>query len=172
MLVNKIKSKETVPYINIEELHNTRDNKIKQKIGAFKEVLRLCHQKIKKTSKNTTEFYCFYVIPPMVYGYPLFDVNSCILYVVEKLVANGFQVMYTHPNLLFISWYQKPTPAPQPLPIPQSSPEISFRKPTDYHPARNFIQSNTQQSNQQPKQQFNNMEELKNKANRLLYDSL
>ena len=29
---------------------------------------------------------------------------NCTTYVIEKLMENGFQVKYTHPNLLFISW--------------------------------------------------------------------
>ena len=37
-------------------------------------------------------------------GVPKFDSASCIAYIIDKLQINGFNVRYTHPNLLFISW--------------------------------------------------------------------
>ena len=55
-----------------------------------------------KSPKGTT--FCFYIIPNYVYGTPLYDVNACIVYMVQYLMKNGFYVAYTHPNLLYISW--------------------------------------------------------------------
>ena len=37
-------------------------------------------------------------------GIPKFDHGSCVAYIINKLRENGFNVRYTHPNLLFISW--------------------------------------------------------------------
>jgi len=37
-------------------------------------------------------------------GVPKYDIAICISYVIEKLQDNGFNVRYTHPNLLLISW--------------------------------------------------------------------
>ena len=42
-----------------------------------------------------------------IYGVPKFDITGCILYIVDSLVNNGFDVKYTHPNLLYISWLNK-----------------------------------------------------------------
>ena len=36
--------------------------------------------------------------------YLKYDVTNCISYIIDKLTDNGFNVRYTHPNLLFISW--------------------------------------------------------------------
>jgi len=162
MIVNKFKSKEKTPQINIEELHRTREKKIKEKLGVFNEVLRMCHLQIKKTSKNTSDCYCFYVIPSMVIGYPLYDINACTLYVVEKLVENGFNVVYTHPSLLLISWYVKPIPAP-PIEdtIQQKESKPIFKPVSYYSPSQNFVETNSNQNYQ---------EELKKKANKLLSD--
>jgi hypothetical protein len=37
-------------------------------------------------------------------GYVNYDRAMCISYVLAKLEENDFQVRYTHPNLIFISW--------------------------------------------------------------------
>ncbi len=168
MIINKIKAKEKTPQLNIEELHRIREKKIKEKLGAFKEVLRMCHLQIKKTSINTNDCYCFYVIPQMVIGYPLYDINACTLYVVEKLVENGFNVVYTHPSLLLISWYVKPLPTP-PIEdtLQQKESKPIFRPISQYNPSQNFIGGN---SNSNSNSNQNYQEELKKKANQLLSD--
>jgi len=45
-----------------------------------------------------------FVIPEFILGIPRYDIAECTNYVIEKLTENGFQVKYTYPNLLFISW--------------------------------------------------------------------
>jgi hypothetical protein len=35
---------------------------------------------------------------------PKYDNAACIAYLIDKLKTNGFNVRYTHPNALFISW--------------------------------------------------------------------
>ena len=37
-------------------------------------------------------------------GVPKYDVATCISYVIGKVQDNSFNVRYTHPNLLLISW--------------------------------------------------------------------
>ena len=149
--------------INIDELHRKQYDKVKKKIEAFQEVLRICQQHIKKHAEDTNECYCSYVIPQMVYGYPLYDINSCILYLVEKLVDNGFKVLYTHPNLLLISWYKQNkvvVPGSNTKSIePPKKKEIEYRTTNDYQPSNNFIYDQS------------SVESLKNKANRLLFDN-
>ena len=94
--------------INIDELHNINKIRLKKRLEIYDDVLKKCHKKIKKTSltpKGST--FCFYIIPNYVYGIPLYDINACIVYIVQNLSKNGFYVAYTHPNLLFISWFKR-----------------------------------------------------------------
>ena len=37
-------------------------------------------------------------------GVPSYNQAMCITYVIDKLQNNGFNVRYTHPNMLLISW--------------------------------------------------------------------
>ena len=48
--------------------------------------------------------YVLLVVPEVMLGYVNYDRAACISYVLAKLEENDFQVRYTHPNLIFISW--------------------------------------------------------------------
>ena len=63
------------------------------------------HTRIKTISRqrNNNKF-CMYVIPEFILGIPRYDISECTNYVMSKLTENGFQIKYTYPNLLFISW--------------------------------------------------------------------
>lgn len=94
--------------INIEELHSINKKRLKHRLEIYDNILKKCHERIKavsKSPKGTT--FCFYIIPSYVYGVPLYDVNACIVYMVQSLIKNGFYVSYTHPNLLYISWFER-----------------------------------------------------------------
>jgi hypothetical protein len=43
-------------------------------------------------------------VPEMIIGINKYDNAECIAYIIDKLKENGFHVLYTHPNMLFISW--------------------------------------------------------------------
>ena len=37
-------------------------------------------------------------------GVPRYNQSLCVAYIIDKLQENGFNIRYTHPNMLFISW--------------------------------------------------------------------
>ena len=96
------------PFVNIDELHRQQQEKLERRYAIYEKILGLCHNRIKQVGRNPDNMgFCFYNIPPYVYGVPLYDTKSCVMYVVKSLVSNGFDVRYTHPNLLWISWIGK-----------------------------------------------------------------
>jgi hypothetical protein len=91
--------------ININELIEDKQKVLDRKTKIYEEILKKCHHRIKNVSKqNPLIGYCLYIIPKFIYGIPLYNLNECIKYLFDKLVENGFNVYYTHPNLLIISW--------------------------------------------------------------------
>ena len=48
--------------------------------------------------------FFYFLLPEFVLGIPRYDIDACNSYIIEKLKKNGFNIKYTHPNLLFISW--------------------------------------------------------------------
>ena len=91
--------------LNLDDLYKQQKITEDHKIKIYQKILARIHNKIKHTSRmrNNNKF-CVYVLPEFLLGVPRYDINTCTMYVIEKLTANGFEIKYTHPNLLWISW--------------------------------------------------------------------
>ena len=93
--------------------------------------------------RNEDYCFCFYTVPTYIYGIPLYDQTSCILYIINNLIENGFDVKYTHPNLIYISWLNKTNKHNKNhkktniLKIEES--KNNYKQITDYKPSGNFI---------------------------------
>ena len=96
--------------INIDELNSLHTNKQKNKEEIYEKILSKCHIRIKLSAKSNNYGCCFYSIPKYIYGMPIYDYKLCLIYIVKSLTKNGFDLKYTHPNLLFISWKGKKNP--------------------------------------------------------------
>lgn len=93
--------------IDISELHKKTREQRDKKIKIYEEVLKKCHHRIKLVSKLTPmNQWCFYLIPKVLFGMPLYNLAECVEYLVRMLSDNGFKVAYTHPNLLLITWFE------------------------------------------------------------------
>ena len=94
--------------ININDLYKEKKLREKNKLDIYDKVLEMCHKKIMRAVKINpyTESY-FFIIPRYIYGVPLYKLDECLKYLVEKLSQNGFKLYYTHPNLLIISWKEE-----------------------------------------------------------------
>lgn len=90
--------------ISLDELYDRKREVEMNRMNVYRRILNRVHNKIKIVSRKKCETTLFYVIPEFVFGVPRYNVNTCISFIIEKLEENGFQVKYTHPNLLFISW--------------------------------------------------------------------
>ena len=91
--------------INIEELFETEQKTEIQRKSIYLKILNRVHKKITTTSKTkNNNKYCFFVIPEIMLGIPSYDLEDCKQFIFSSLIDNGFQIKYTHPNLLFISW--------------------------------------------------------------------
>ena len=91
--------------INIDELYKQQKITEDLKLQIYNKILNRVHDKIKYTSRQRNNLkFCAYVIPEFILGTPKYNVELCTSYIMDKLIANGFNIRYTHPNLLFISW--------------------------------------------------------------------
>ena len=91
--------------LNLDELYERTRETSQTKIKTYQKILARIHSRIKAVSRqrNNNKF-CMFVIPEFILGIPRYDIAECINFVIEKLTDNGFQIKYTYPNLLFISW--------------------------------------------------------------------
>ena len=96
---------ENVRKINLDELYDTKKEKDLQKMQVFNRILNRIHTKIKMTSRQKINSnFCWYIVPEVMLGIVNYDRVMCISYIIAKLEENDFQIRYTHPNLIFISW--------------------------------------------------------------------
>tara|TARA_Y100000389_G_scaffold10752_1_gene9983 strand:+ start:865 stop:1455 length:591 start_codon:yes stop_codon:yes gene_type:complete len=91
--------------MNLDTLFNEQQQKFDNKIAVYNKILERAHNKIKVASRQkNNNCFCCYVVKEFILGLPRYDVSDCTAYIIEKLRENGFNVRYTYPNLLFISW--------------------------------------------------------------------
>lgn len=94
--------------LSINNLHSELQKRESRKNNVYKQVLEKCHLRIISINKKSSDCYCFFVVPTVIFGVPLYNVTNCIIYIMQDLFNRGFKVNYTHPNLLFINWFEKP----------------------------------------------------------------
>lgn len=98
-------NKENSDKINLDSLYDKKREIDLMRISVYNKVLHRIHDKIKYTARQKyNEQFIFYIFPEFMIGVPRYNVNHCIIYVIEKLEKNGFVTKYTHPNMLFVSW--------------------------------------------------------------------
>ena len=93
-------------HLNIFELYKSINDKKANKKNYFEQVLVKCHAKIKLAARM--DFYaCFFEVPEIVIGIPLYNITECITYIVDSLKSNGFVIRYLYPKTIYISWDPK-----------------------------------------------------------------
>jgi len=120
-----------VPHLEPKDLYDRRIRRDYARLRAYNTLLEQIYQRVYATSQlsgNTSSV--LYSVPPFILGLPKLDMEDCIVYLVWQLRQSGFEVRFTWPNVLFISWRhhegaylatQNPimkamTPAPPPPP--------------------------------------------------------
>lgn len=93
------------PVLNPSSLYSQEARRDATRIRIYNSVLQQIYTKIKAIARIPGNEKClWYVVPEFIPGTPRFDVKDCIVYLVWNLRNIGYQVEYTHPNLMFISW--------------------------------------------------------------------
>jgi len=92
--------------INLDELYGRKQQRDINTLNCYNKILNRIHVRIKTTSQqqNVDNQFCWFIVPEMMIGVPMFDHGTCTAYLIDQLRDNGFIIRYTHPNLLFISW--------------------------------------------------------------------
>ena len=93
------------PHLNIDELYETKRKSDLNKLSIYSKLLNKIHTKIKIASKqrNNPQF-CSFVMPEILLGYPNYQFDECLTFILDRLEQDGFNTRYIHPNLIFIAW--------------------------------------------------------------------
>lgn len=93
--------------IEIHQLFDKYHLKQQRRIKIYGKVYNKIIHKIKNVcNKGQSIFSTYYIIPEYMFGSPLYNQTICIAYCIIKLRKLGFDVTYTHPNFLYISWHK------------------------------------------------------------------
>ena len=126
--------------INIDELNKINEDRHKRRLEIYDKVLKKCHERIKTVAHSPKGgTFCFYVFPSILFGVPIYDINTCIVYMVQHLIKNGFEVSYTHPNLLYISWLNRKNTIEYKKKKEVPKPKEEFKKIESYKPTGQFL---------------------------------
>lgn len=94
------------PRISLADLYAMKNNKDKIKTNTFNVIIEKCHVKIKKIAEQGG-MNIFFEIPRILIGYPLYDMETCLNFIVDALRQNGLLVqILPYPNnyTIYISW--------------------------------------------------------------------
>tara|TARA_R110002074_G_scaffold2138_4_gene12538 strand:- start:446 stop:1048 length:603 start_codon:yes stop_codon:yes gene_type:complete len=99
------KEEELETQINLDELYERKQVRDLNTLESYNKILNRIHTRIKTVARHQiNEQFCWFIVPEVMIGIPKFDHGACVAYLLDKLQDNGFNVRYTHPNLIFISW--------------------------------------------------------------------
>ncbi len=98
-------SDDAPPKLEPKHLFEKRMSRDKARLRAYNQLLEQIHHRIFTTSQLPGNAnYIVYTVPPFILGVPHIDLEDCIVYIVYQLRTSGFEVRFTYPNLLWISW--------------------------------------------------------------------
>ena len=124
--------------LNIDALFEEADKKYLNRLKLFDDILVQIHNRIKYHSKNKW-FYCTYSLPEFLIGKPLYKIEDLKKYIIDSLKRDKFDVMYVHPNFLFISWEKKKNKRTYKNIKRIEDNKNTFKKIDDYNPTGNLI---------------------------------
>lgn len=94
--------------ISISNLHAEVMARQSKRFAIYEEVFHKVISKIKYENTKTDTCSCVYTLPVWVFGVPLYNLPACVDYIIRRLKENFFQVIFKYPNILYISWQQRP----------------------------------------------------------------
>ena len=94
-----------VPQLKVSDLYTRRITKDAARLRAYNQILDSIYSRIRNQSQlPNSPANLLFTIPPFILGLPRIDLEDCVIYLVYQLRQNGFEVKYSYPNLLGISW--------------------------------------------------------------------
>jgi hypothetical protein len=94
------------PNISLSELYDMKKKKETNRTKCFDHIMELCHRRIRNIA-SYGGLNCFYEIPGILIGFPLYNLDECTNYLIEKLRNTGFLVQLLpppHVSVVYISW--------------------------------------------------------------------
>jgi len=96
---------QSTPQLNPSDLYDKRKSKDASRLRAYNKILEQIYNRIRVSSKlPNSQCYLLYTVPPFILGLPKIDIEDCVIYLIYQLRHAKYEVRYTPPNMLYISW--------------------------------------------------------------------
>jgi hypothetical protein len=96
---------QATPQLNPTDLYDKRKSKDASRLRAYNKILEQIYNRIRVSSKlPNSQCYLLYTVPPFILGLPKIDIEDCVTYTIYQLRHAKYEVRYTPPNMLYISW--------------------------------------------------------------------
>jgi hypothetical protein len=92
------------PMLKPTELFEKRRQRDGARLKSYNQILEQIHGRIRSASRQGADPWIVFTVPPFIIGLPRLDLEDCIVYIVYMLRQQTYEVRYTYPNLLYISW--------------------------------------------------------------------
>lgn len=93
------------PQLAPSQLYDKRRSKDAARLRAYNKILEQIYNRIRVISElPSSQCYLLYTVPPFILGLPKLDLEDCVVYLIYQLRHSGYDVRYTPPNMLYISW--------------------------------------------------------------------
>ena len=91
--------------LNIKDLQKINRERQKLKLESYKKILEMICSKIKETSTILQKSYCVFQVPEILFGYTLYEINDCCLWLKTELLKQGVSsVDILEHHILVIKW--------------------------------------------------------------------
>ena len=93
------------PQLDPSELYDKRRSKDAARLRAYNKILEQIYNRIRSLSKlPNSQCNLLYTVPPFILGLPKIDLEDCVVYLIYQLRHAGYEIRYTPPNMIYISW--------------------------------------------------------------------
>lgn len=93
------------PQLPPSELYDKRKQKDAARLKAYNKILEQIYNRIRVISKlPNSQCFLLYTVPPFILGLPKLDLEDCVVYLIYQLRHAGYNVRYSPPNMIYISW--------------------------------------------------------------------
>jgi hypothetical protein len=98
-------AEDSTPHLDPTQLYDKRRTKDIYRLKTYNKILDQIYHRVLVTSKlPNSPCYIMYTVPPFILGLPKIDMQDCVIYLIHQLRHSKYEVRYTYPNLLYISW--------------------------------------------------------------------
>ena len=94
--------------LNLDELNVRHEKSEYNRTKLFDDILKMCHNKIKKYNKEFKKQECLFAPPPFIIGKPPYNYIDLINYIKDSLNKNGLKAQWLpDKQSLYVSWKPK-----------------------------------------------------------------